>query len=152
MDFESSQRSKARREIMNRLYFVSATVSNSYQESSLAGHFFQISTETVNDYKWSRKSKFLSPLLMQRQGPTQSLKPASILGLAHEHFHKPGEKKERNSLSEDKNQGNLTHRVHKEKRGSPQKQGFPRMKKGGRENLSHRIWWWGITTAQTASE
>ena len=39
-------------------------------------------------------------------------------------------------LSEDKNQENLTHRVHKAKRESPQKQGFPGKKKGDRENLS----------------
>ncbi len=67
---------------------------------------------------------------MQRQGPTQSLKPAWILGSAHGHVHKLGEKKERNSLTEYKNQGNLTHRVRKEKRGSPQKQGFPGGERG----------------------
>ena len=39
-------------------------------------------------------------------------------------------------VSEDKNQGNLTHRVHKAKRESPQKQGLPGKKKGDRENLS----------------
>ena len=32
-------------------------------------------------------------------------------------------------------------RVHKEKRGSPQIQGLPGMKKGDRENLSPCIWW-----------
>jgi len=45
-------------------------------------------------------------------------------------------KKEKNLLSEDKNQGNLTRRVHKAKRESPQKQGLPGKKKGDRENLS----------------
>lgn len=39
-------------------------------------------------------------------------------------------------VSEDKNQGNLTRRVHKKKRGGPQKQGLPGKKKGDRENLS----------------
>ncbi len=39
-------------------------------------------------------------------------------------------------LSEDKNQGNLTRRVHKAKRDSPQKQGLPGKKKGDRENPS----------------
>ena len=39
-------------------------------------------------------------------------------------------------VSEDKNQGNLTRRVHKAKRESPQKQGLPGKKKGDRENLS----------------
>ena len=39
-------------------------------------------------------------------------------------------------LSEDKNQENLTYRVHKAKRESPQKQGLPGKKKGDRENLS----------------
>ena len=39
-------------------------------------------------------------------------------------------------VSEDKNQGNLTRRVHKAKRESPQKQGLPGKKRGDRENLS----------------
>ena len=39
-------------------------------------------------------------------------------------------------VSEDKKRGNLTRRVHKTKRESPQKQGFPGKKKGDRENLS----------------
>jgi hypothetical protein len=86
--------------------------------------------------KWIIKSKFQSPLLMQRQGPTQSLKPAWILASAHGHVHKPTEKKERNVVSEDKKRGNLTRRVHKKKRGGPQKQGLPGKKKGDRENLS----------------
>jgi hypothetical protein len=58
------------------------------------------------------------------------------LGSAHGHVHKPGEKKERNSGSQDQNQENLTHCVHKERRRSPQKQGHPGKKKGDRENLS----------------
>jgi hypothetical protein len=59
-----------------------------------------------------------------------------MLGSAHGHVHKPTEKKERNVVSEDKKRGNLTRRVHKTKRESPQKQGFPGKKKGDRENLS----------------
>jgi len=55
---------------------------------------------------------------------------------AHGHVHNPTEKKERNVLSEDKKQGNLTRRVHKAKLESPQKQGFPGKKKGDREYLS----------------
>jgi len=39
-------------------------------------------------------------------------------------------------LSEDKSQGNLTRRVRKAKRESPQKQCLPGKKKGDRENLS----------------
>ncbi len=39
-------------------------------------------------------------------------------------------------------------RVHKEKRGSPQIQGLPGKKKGDRENLSPRIWWWLRTWVQ----
>ena len=44
--------------------------------------------------------------------------------------------KRENSLSSDKNQGNLTYCVHKAVRGSPQKQCLPGKKKGDRENLS----------------
>ena len=39
-------------------------------------------------------------------------------------------------VSEDKKWGNLTRRVHKAERESPQKQGLPGKKKGDRENLS----------------
>jgi hypothetical protein len=39
-------------------------------------------------------------------------------------------------LSEDKNREICPRRVHKAKRESPQKQGFPGKKKGDRENLS----------------
>jgi hypothetical protein len=49
--------------------------------------------------------QFKSHLLGHWLGPTQSLKPAWILGSAHGHVHKAGEKKERTVLSEDKNQG-----------------------------------------------
>jgi hypothetical protein len=80
--------------------------------------------------------EFTSPMLLQRQGPTQSLKPALILGSAHGHVHKPGEKEETNVVSEDKKRGNLTRRVRKAKSGSPQKLGLPGEKKGDRENLS----------------
>jgi len=40
-------------------------------------------------------------------------------------------------------------RVHKEKRGSPQIQGLPGKKKGDRENLSPRIWWWIVDYLRT---
>ena len=85
---------------------------------------------TVTSLKQSI-SQFESHLLGHWLGPTQPLKPASILGSAHGHVHKPGEKKESNLLSKDKKQGNLTHHVHKKRRRSPQKQGFPGIKKGG---------------------
>ena len=51
-------------------------------------------------------------------------------------------------VSEDKKQGNLTRRVHKAKRGGPQKQGLPGKKKGDRENLSPVCGGGWLTTEQ----
>ena len=68
---------------------------------------------------------------IQWHDQTESLEPAWILASTKGRVHKLAEKKERKTPIRGKNEGNLTHRVHKPKRWKPHKQGLPGIKKRG---------------------